>query len=39
MSTHALLMALFVYFLVDDYALGLKLERYRAQGWEMAAGR
>ena len=39
MSTHALLMALFVYFLIDDYATGLKLEAYRLRGWEMAVGR
>ena len=39
MATHALLMALFVYFLVDDYAIELKLESYRAQGWEIAVGR
>lgn len=39
MSTHALLMALFIYFLVDDYAAGLKLEVYRLRGWEMAVGR
>lgn len=39
MSTHALLMALFVYFVVDDYAAELKLESYRLRGWQMAVGR
>ena len=39
MSIHAVLMALFMYFLVDDYAAWLKLEVYRLCGWEMAAGR
>ena len=39
MSTHALLMALFIYFLVDDYAAGLRLQAYRLRGWETAPGR
>jgi class 3 adenylate cyclase len=39
MSTHAALMALFIYFLVDDYASWLKVETYRLRGWEMALGR
>ena len=39
MSTHALLLALFMYFLVDDYAVGLKLEAYRLCGWETAVRR
>lgn len=39
MSIHAVLMALFMYFLVDDYAAWLKLEVHRLCGWEMAAGR
>ena len=38
MSIHAVLMALFMYFLVDDYAAWLKLEVHRLCGWEMAAG-
>lgn len=39
MSIHAVLMGLFMYFLVDDYAASLKLELHRLRGWEMAAGR
>ena len=39
MSIHAVLMALFMYFLVDDFAAWLKLELYRLCGWEMPAGR
>ena len=39
MSIHAVLMALFMYFLVDDFAAWLKLEVHRLCGWEMAAGR
>ena len=39
MSIHAVLMALFMYFLVDDFAAWLKLELYRLYGWEMPAGR
>ena len=39
MATHALLMALFMYFLVDDYAAQLRLEAYRLRGWEAAPGR
>ncbi len=39
MSVHAVLMALFMYFFVDDYASWLRLELYRLGGWEMAAGR
>jgi class 3 adenylate cyclase len=39
MSIHAVLMALFMYFFVDDYTAWLRLELYRLCGWEMAAGR
>ena len=39
MAIHALLMALFMYFLIDDYAAGLKIEAHRQRGWAMAAGR
>ncbi|MBI3375410.1 MAG: HAMP domain-containing protein [Betaproteobacteria bacterium] len=39
MSIHAVLMALFMYFFVDDYTTGLKLELYRLCDWEMPAGR
>ena len=39
MSIHSVLMALFMYFLVDDYAAWLKLELFRRYGWEMSAGR
>jgi class 3 adenylate cyclase len=39
MSIHAVLMALFMYFFIDDYAAWLRLELYRLCGWEMPAGR
>ncbi|MFY9315386.1 MAG: adenylate/guanylate cyclase domain-containing protein [Burkholderiales bacterium] len=39
MSIHAVLMALFMYFLVDDFVSALKLELYRLCGWEVAPGR
>ena len=39
MSTHALLMALFMYFVVDEYAAWLRLEAYRLRGWETAPRR
>ncbi len=39
MSIHAVLMALFMYFFVDDHTTWLKLELYRLCDWEMPAGR
>jgi class 3 adenylate cyclase len=39
MSIHAVLMALFIYFFVGDYAACLRFELYSRFGWEMATGR
>lgn len=39
MAAHGMLMALFIYFLVDDYSSRLKLEMYRLRGWEWTASR
>lgn len=38
MSIHALLMALFIYFLVDDYGAALKLELHSRYGWRVPPG-